>query len=152
MIDQTERKAQLSAGIQTEYAASKERIEKLCGTAVLLHANGTWKLIAADESPIARFNLVPFPNCGAVAVLCDLYIEPPYRMVGLARLLQNLRIRAAQRAGVQVLLATVVTSSKSAMQLFGEGWAEVLRLNNPETGNEVVLLTLNVLDVVRLDR
>lgn len=143
MIDQAKRVENLRESIQAEFTASKGRIEKACGTAVLLYANGTWKLNAADETPIARFNVVLLPNCGAVAVLCDLHIEPAYRMVGLARLLQDLRVRAAGRAGVQVLLATVVTSSEPAMRLL-RAWTETARFTNPATGNEVALMMLKL--------
>ncbi len=143
MTDLTERKGKLHDAILAEFETCKQGIAKLCGTPVLLYANGTWTLRAEDQSPIARFNLVPFLNCGAIAILCDLFIEPAYRMVGLGRVLQDLRIHAAARCDVQVLLATVVTENKYAMSLVRR-WQEVVRFTNPETGHEVVLVMLKL--------
>lgn len=143
MIDLTERENELKIAVRAAFTNLRSRIEKVCGTAVLLYANGTWTIKAADETPIARLNLVPLANCGAVAVLCDLHIEPAYRMAGLARLLQDLRVQAATIAGIQVLLATVVTANEPAMRLFRR-WQEVARFTNPVTGNEVAMMMLKL--------
>jgi GNAT superfamily N-acetyltransferase len=105
--------------------------------------NGTWHLCAEDGSPVARFNIAPFPNCGAVAVLCDLQIEPPYRGVGLGRLLHELRIQAAKQAGVRVLLATVQEDNENAQRLLKK-WRKVSAFVNPETDHQLGLVAVEV--------
>lgn len=134
------RSARLHAAIRETFEAHKGEVERICGVAVsLAHADGAWTIMAADDTPIARFDLALFPHCGAIAILYGLEIEPPYRMGGLARLIQDVRAHAAQQAGIRALLATVVTANQPAMRLF-KGWRELCRFVNETTGNEVALV------------
>jgi ribosomal protein S18 acetylase RimI-like enzyme len=143
MIDLTNRIEAINEAIRAEFARLNSVINSKCGVVVMARRNGTWHLCAEDGSPVARFNVATFPNCGAVAVLCDLHIEPPYRGVGLGRLLHELRMRAAQQAGVRVLLATVQEDNEDAQRLFGK-WRKVSAFVNPETGNHIGLWLVQV--------
>lgn len=143
MIDLTSRIDSINEAVQAEFERLNTAINTKCGVVVMARRNGTWHLEAVDGSPVARFNIAPFPNCGAVAVLCDLRIEPPYRAVGLGRLLHELRIRAAQQAGVRVLLATIQEDNENAQRLVSK-WRKVSTFTNPETGNRLGLWMVEV--------
>jgi GNAT superfamily N-acetyltransferase len=143
MIDLTHRMDAINKAIETEFSRLNSAINSKCGVVVMARRNGTWHLCAEDGSPVARFNIAPFPNCGAVAVLCDLQIEPAYRGVGLGRLLHELRIQAAKQAGVRVLLATVQEDNENAQRLLKK-WRKVSAFVNPETGNHIGLWLVQV--------
>ena len=143
MIDLSERIEAINRAVLGEFQRLSTTINSKCGVVVIARRNGTWHLDAADGSPVARFNVVPLPNCGAVAVLCDLHIEPPYRGVGLGRMLQQLRIRASEQARIRVLLATVREDNADALRLFTR-WRKLVAFTNPETGHALGLWTLEL--------
>lgn len=134
MLDLSERNDKLAGSIAQRFPKFSRNPDW-----VLVRNDSGWTIQFNDYS-IARFNLVLMPNCGPVVILCDVWVAPAYRNMGIGSSLHQLCLDGAVESGCPVMLCTTRMNNHSQVHILGKfNWQLVARFTNNTSGNELGL-------------
>lgn len=95
------------------------------------------------EEYIASFKMRSALQCGAIGVPYHIEVAEKFRGLGVGKILERVRIKAARAAGYQLMLATTRADNGPQVHIMREaGWQFVRQFHNPSTGHEVILWLL----------
>jgi GNAT superfamily N-acetyltransferase len=75
-----------------------------------------WDTTSGYEQ-VAKFGILPLPGCKAICVFHHAVVEPEFRGIGLGKELLQIRLKAANEIGYNIVLATTLSTNAREIKL-----------------------------------
>jgi hypothetical protein len=99
--------------------------------------------ISQNDQPVAKFALSFLYGCKGVLVSHTVFVEEPYRGLGIAKTMRAIEHMIAKDLKATVLLCTVRDDNKPYENVIKD-WTKVGSFDNERTGNRVNIFTIPV--------
>lgn len=137
----------LADAIRVAFEEAKSKLPAMTGIAsepILDGCGGGVSIYQTKEDgqlvSIGHFTMSTMPGCRPVIICNNVGVAEAFRHHGIGSWMQELRLRAAQLAGVQVLLCTVRATNQFQLRIMQKyDWKPLLNFVNPHTDNRVIL-------------
>lgn len=137
---------EISEAIRVAFEEVKSKLPSMTGiegNPIMEGAGGTGRIYQRKEDhivEIGHFTMSTMPGCRPVIICNNVGVTEAFRHHGIGNWMQELRLRAAQIAGIKILLCTVRATNQFQLRIMQKyGWKELNSFVNPNTDNKVIL-------------